>query len=316
MSGPVRHLLTLADLSSQDVAAIARRGADLASATVPADPTLAGRVIGIYFRHVSTRTRTSFSSAALRLGAQIVAYGPQDLQRATGESARDTGMVLGGMLDAFVARTAGPEEELRDYACQDDMAVINAMSAREHPTQALADLSTMLRHFGALEGISVRYVGEGNNTAAALALALAHVPGSRFVLNTPAGYGLDPDIAAASVRIGQPHDATLEETHAMTPLGDAQVVYTTQWETTGTDKPDPDWRRIFEPFQVDSEVMAGEPDAVFMHDLPARRGDEVTADVLDGPDSIAMSQAHMKARSAMAVLEHCVNSSVHVGRTR
>src|SRR6185312_15533248 len=158
-----RHLTSLSDLTTDGFHHIVRRGAEIARDRSAVDRSLTGRIVGTYFRRTSTRTRTAFTAGALRLGASVIAYGPADLQENTGETADDTGQVLGGMLDAFVARTAGSGEEMRSYA-GGSMAVINAMTAREHPTQALTDLSTMLVHFGRIEGITVRYVGEGNNS--------------------------------------------------------------------------------------------------------------------------------------------------------
>jgi ornithine carbamoyltransferase len=265
--------------------------------------------VGIYFRKTSTRTRTAFSAGALRLGASIISYGPNDLQENTGETPGDTAQVLSGMLDAFVARTTGPAAELRAYADQPRMAVVNAMSEREHPTQALTDLTTIAAHFGRVDGIRVRYVGEGNNTAVALALALARFPGTTLHLNTPAGYGLPADVLEEASAAAKGSGATLVEHHDMTPCEGADVVYTTRWQTTGTSKPDPDWRERFLPFQVDDAVLAAAPGAVFMHDLPAHRGDEVTATVLDGPRSIAFAQADNKLHSAMAVLEWCLGAA-------
>src|ERR1044072_9285352 len=126
-------------------------------------------IAGVYFRKTSTRTRSAFSAGALRLGAQIVTYGPDDLQLNTGETTEDTGRVFAGMLDLLVARTAGDDAEFRGWAAQSRMPVVNAMSAEEHPTQGLTDLTTLLGHFGRVAGLRLLYVGEGNNTAAALA---------------------------------------------------------------------------------------------------------------------------------------------------
>lgn len=303
-----RHLTTLSDLTTDEFHHIVRRGAEIARdrSTVERSRPLTGRVVGTYFRRTSTRTRTAFTAGALRLGASVIAYGPADLQENTGETAGDTGQVLGGMLDAFVARTAGSEEEMRSYAHGDGMSVINAMTAREHPTQALTDLSTMLVHFGRVEGITVRYVGEGNNSAAALAFALARTEGATLHLNTPAGYGLADDVLTEAQKTAAQHGATVVEHHDMTPCPGADAVYTTRWQTTGTSKPDPDWRAAFAPFQVTRAVLDAQPGAVFMHDLPAHRGEEVTGEVLDGPRSIAFAQATNKMHSAMAVLEWCL----------
>jgi ornithine carbamoyltransferase len=263
----------------------------------------------------STRTRTAFSSGAARLGATVIAYGPNDLQLNTGETIEDTGKVLSRMLDGLVVRTAADPLELRALAAQDRMSVINAMSADEHPTQALGDLATIWQRLGRLEGVRCLYVGEGNNTASALALALARVEGAEIHLRTPPGYGLAGEKLALAVASAKRHGARVEERHDLRMLPpEAEVVYTTRWETTGTTKPDADWQAIFAPFRVDASLMARYPDAAFMHDLPAHRGDEVEAEILDGPASIAFDQAENKLYSAMAVLEWCIVAPHLAGR--
>jgi ornithine carbamoyltransferase len=185
------------------------------------------------------------------------------------------------------------------------MAVVNAMSAAEHPTQALADLTTLAQHFGRIEGLRVLYIGEGNNTASALTLALARYAGTALYLRTPPGYGLEQRYLDRAAISAKATDAVVEERHDMADLPEVDVVYTTRWQTTGTTKPTADWRETFAPFQVDASVMQQSKASVFMHDLPAHRGDEVTADVLDGPLSIAFDQAENKYHSARAVLEWC-----------
>ncbi|TDV49747.1 ornithine carbamoyltransferase [Actinophytocola oryzae] len=301
----MRHLLSISDLDDNDLRHLVRRGAEFSAGTVsPAEP-LHGRVVGIYFRKTSTRTRTAFSAGALRLGARIVGFGPDDLQENTGETVEDTAAVLSGMLDVLVARTAGSQAELALFAEQRRMAVVNAMSAAEHPTQALTDLTTMTRRFGDVGGLRVLYVGEGNNTASALALALCRFPDTELHLRTPPGYGLDARFLHEAEVYAKRGGARVVERHDMTDLPPVDVVYTTRWQTTGTTKPDPDWRTVFAPFQVDGAVLDTSPDAVFMHDLPAHRGEEVTAEVLDGRASIAFAQAENKYHSARAVLEWC-----------
>jgi ornithine carbamoyltransferase len=308
-AAPRRHLLSVDDLGGAELDRIVRRGAEFAAGLGDGARPLADQVVGVLFRKTSTRTRTAFSVGALRLGARLVTYGPDDLQENTGETIADTGRVLSRMLDVLVARTAGPEDELRAYAAQQRMAVVNAMSAGEHPTQALTDLTTLLRHFGRVEGLRVLYVGEGNNTAAALALALTRYPGTELHLRTPPGYGVGADYLRRAAAHAQRAGSSVEQRHTMERLPDVDVVYTTRWQTTGTSKPDPRWREVFAPFQVDRAVMAANPGAVFMHDLPAHRGEEVTADVLDGPRSIAFDQAENKYHSARAVLEWCAGAA-------
>lgn len=304
-----RHLLSIDDLCDAELDQIVRRGAEFADGRCDDERPLRDRVVGVLFRETSTRTRTAFAVGAMRLGAQVVSYGAADLQENTGETVADTGRVLSRMLDVLVARTAGPEEELRAYAAQQRMAVVNAMSAAEHPTQALTDLTTLLRHFGRLAGLRVLYVGEGNNTASALALALSRYPGTELHLRTPRGYGVQPRYLERAAVHAARAGSTVEQRHTMDRLPEVDVVYTTRWQTTGTTKPDPHWREVFAPYQVDSAVMRANPGAVFLHDLPAHRGEEVTAEVLDGPRSLAFDQAENKYHSARAVLEWCAGSA-------
>ncbi|MCE0537659.1 hypothetical protein LWF15_19395 [Kineosporia rhizophila] len=295
----MRHLISIADLTDRQVRQIVERGAEFADGE--RSRALDEAVVGVYFRKTSTRTRTAFSSGALRLGARIIAYGPEDLQTNTGETLEDTGQVFSRMLDGLVARTAAPTAELRAWTGQERMGVVNAMTTEEHPTQALTDLTTLFRHFGRIDGLRVLYLGEGNNTAAALALALPRFPGTVLDLRTPPGYGV-PGKGLTAPGVTQRHDLKNLES-------DYDVIYTTRWQTTGTSKPDPDWRQVFAPFQVGEQLWRDSPKAVFMHDLPAHRGEEVTAAVLDGRHSIAFDQAGNKLYSAMAVLEWCLAGS-------
>ncbi len=301
-----KHLLSVADLSDDDFQLIIERAQRFRHDS-RGTRTLAGLSVGIYFRKTSTRTRTAFSVAAQRLGAQVVAYGPNDLQENTGESSADTGRILSLMLDGLVARTAGDPRELRAWAEQERMAVVNAMTSDEHPTQALSDLATMREVAGRLDGLRVLYVGEGNNTACALALALARVPGAELHLRTPPGYGVLPDKLAQAQSAARAHGAHVGELHHMQALPDGvDVVYTTRWQTTGTQKSDPGWRKVFAPFKVDGALIAGYPECWFMHDLPAHRGEEVEAEVLDGARSVVMTQAEYKLYGAMAILSWCL----------
>ncbi len=307
-TGRQRHFLSLRDIDVDVLRHLVDQSCRHAATRGPAPgQPLAGRIVATYFRKTSTRTRTAFSVAAMHLGAALLPLGPADLQENTGESRADTGRVLGEMVDALVIRTAGPDAELRDYTAQERIPVINAMSAEEHPTQAIADLATMRHRFGTLDGVRVLYVGEGNNTAAALALALARYGRTELHLRTPPGYGLAPGVAAAAAHAAKSTGSVVEERHDMTDLPAAvDVVYTTRWQTTGTTKPTADWRTVFAPFSVTSELMAEHPGACFLHDLPAHRGEEVAAEVLDGQRSLAFTQAGFKLHSAKAVLEWCV----------
>ncbi len=302
-----KHIISLKDLSARETMDIINRGVEYANNSVELGHQLRDQIVGIYFTKTSTRTRTSFSTAALRLGAQIIAYGPNDLQINTGENMSDTMQVMSRMLDGLVVRTAGDPAVLRAFADQERMSVVNAMTADEHPTQALADLTTMKQHFGELSGLNIVYMGEGNNTASALALALAKFSNIRISFYTPKGYGIDPQTMEYAKKEAAVTNTVINEFHDLKALPDhADIIYTTRWQTTGTTKPDPNWRNDFEPFRVTKELMDKYPQATFMHDLPAHRGDEVQASVIDGAKSIVFDQAENKAHSAKAVLEWCM----------
>ena len=301
---PERGLYSLAELDAAQIAALTARSVALFRDPGAHDHPLTGSVVGILFTKTSTRTRTAFTVGAVRLGGTPVSFGPQDLQLNTGESLADTGRVLGSMLDLMAARTAGPVRELRELSRHGRLPVINAMSTEEHPTQGVCDLATLALAYGDLTGIRVVYVGEGNNTAVALAHGLATVPGARLTCATPAGYGLPEEDLARAARRGAAVGAVIEQIHdPQAAPADADVVYTTRWQTTGSNKQDPGWREAFRPFYVGPGLMARFGNASFLHDLPAHRGDEVAGSVLDGRRSLAWTQAAMKLSSAMAVLE-------------
>ncbi|MBW0011046.1 MAG: hypothetical protein JO063_13190, partial [Pseudonocardiales bacterium] len=304
---PETGLFSLSDVDPTEIHRLVERSTELFHDPGAHGRPLADTDIGVLFTKTSTRTRTAFSVGARRLGASVISYGPGDLQLNTGESVRDTGRILGDMLDGVVVRTAGPLSELRELSRHGRVPVVNAMAAEEHPTQGICDLATMRLHLGELTGVKVLYIGEGNNTAVALTHGLASVGGSMLTLATPPGYGITEHELNSAKAAGSRVGAQITPVFSMDHLPpDIDIVYTTRWQTTGTAKADPDWRELFRPFHVSEELLARWPAALFMHDLPAHRGDEVSGNVLDGERSIAWSQAAMKLASAIAVLEWCM----------
>lgn len=306
----MNHLLSISDLPQEHFLELIDRSSALARSNA-CSTRLAGRSVGIWFRKTSTRTRTSFAAAAVRLGAYPVVFGCDDLQTNTGESLEDTAAVLGGYLEALVVRTAGNPEELRRMADVNRLPIVNAMTADEHPTQALSDLAMLQRHFGRLQGLRLIYIGEGNNTAAALALAGSRVPGLRIDFHCPPQYAIPAATWSrareSSARFGgrislstEAYRDDAEPVHA---------VYATRWQTTGTAKSDHAWRESFAPYRATAALMDSlrrDAPTVFMHDLPAVRGEDCDAAVLDGPHSIAFEQARQKLFTAMAIFDWCV----------
>lgn len=298
-------LLSLSDLDARQFTELADCVAEATRCPEAAVNSLAGKRIGLLFTKTSTRTRASFWRAAVDLGSDVTNFGPNELQLNTGESWRDTGAVFAQYLDGLVVRTNGPIEQMRHLA-EGVPATINAMSACEHPTQALSDYATILEHFGTAENIRIGYFGEGNNTAAALAFLFSRVPGVRLQFFMPESYAL-PDAARACAldlcRTGGGSVSFEYEIPRNPPTVD--VIYTTRWQTMGVDHANANWKDDFRPFMVDGELFerfAAGSSSVFMHDLPAVRGDEVSADVLDGPRSIALRQAYHKRTGAMGAM--------------
>lgn len=309
----MKHVLSLRQLTPEQVSHLVRRSVQFAGGQDFDKKPLRDKTVGIYFRRPSTRTRTSFTVGAQKLGAQTVVFGPQDLQLVTGETLEDTSRVLSGYLDALVIRTNDAQSEMETLALQNRMSIVNAMSAEEHPTQALADLSTILEARGNLDGVHLLYVGEGNNTTSALAFAFALVPGSRLTIITPKDYGLSKALLEPAQALGRVNGSVIEQHHDIDKAPqNVDFVYATRWHTMGVQKPDPDWRSHFLPFTVDARLMekVGKPEGtIFLHDLPAVRGDDATDEVLDGPQSRAWRQAQHKMFAAMAVLEWCLSEA-------
>jgi ornithine carbamoyltransferase len=305
-----RHLLTLRGIGPQNLSDLIDSSLAIAAGRGMVARPLAGKVVGIYFKRSSTRTRTSFTVGAIRLGAGVIAYGPQDLQITTGETLQDTARVLSGFLDALVVRTNESIAEMEALASQDQMAVINAMSENEHPTQAIADLVTIKESLGDLSNVHLLYIGEGNNSAAALAYAVSMTPKMRLTLVTPEGYGLPDSVLKEADEFARQSGAVIERHHSVDRLPrDVDVVYTSRWQTMGVPKAETNWQEKFEPYRVTPEVMSRvsrSSSAIFLHDLPAVRGAEVVDEVLDGPQSRAFRQAQHKMTSAMAILTWCL----------
>lgn len=307
-----RHFLSISNLDPEDLSRLIDNSLAIARSGGAARP-LDGKIVGIFFRCSSTRTRTAFSVGAMKLGAQTMHYGPNDLQIVTGESVHDTGRVLSGYLDALVLRSNGARAEMEALADQGEMAVINAMSEDEHPTQSIADLVTVKEAMGRLDDIHILYIGEGNNTTSALALAMSKLRGMQLTVVTPEGYGLPQEFVSRVSEQARPNGTVITQTHDLGSLPKGvDVVYTTRWQTMGVPKKDANWRDRFEPYKVTPELMSEvskRAGTIFLHDLPAIRGWEVVDEVLDGPQSVAFRQARHKLTSAMAILSWCLPNS-------
>jgi ornithine carbamoyltransferase len=298
-------LLSIADLDDESFAELLRLTLDFASQPGSYAEVLRERRVGLLFAKTSTRTRLSFWRAATELGAQSVVLDAGALQTNTGESWADTGRVLAQYLDALVIRTNGLIDDMREIA-EGLPATINAMSSCEHPTQALSDYAAIHEAFGRTEGLSLAYLGEGNNTAAAIALLFSRVRGFRCNFYCPAGYELKERTASIATHFAARSGAFVRFSNEVPRNPEpADIVYTTRWQTMGVPQAGENWRAVLAPFRVDAalfERFRKPKGSVFMHDLPAVRGDEVSAEVLDGPRSIAIRQSFHKTSGAAGAL--------------
>lgn len=300
-----RALLSLANLSAEDITEIGDIAFRYGRTSREFAGKLSGTRVGLIFTAPSTRTRVSFWSAALTLGCDVLHLGQSDLQVSTGETWGDTGTILAGYLDVVVARTNGPQREMAELAVHVP-ATINALTYEEHPTQAIADLCAMREHFGDVNGLRLAYLGEVNNTARALALLVCKLPFKSLDIYSPDGRGFSAE-ELDSLNAIRGAEAVRQYHSAPASPESVDAVYTTRWNSMSEARQDDDWISQFAPFAVTKDMMSrfsGSTEAVFMHDLPAVRGQEVTSDVLDGASStsLVLRQAHHKESAAASAL--------------
>jgi ornithine carbamoyltransferase len=298
-----KHLVSLRDYSRADLVEIF----DLAR-RLKADPAafrdaLRGRTLAMIFQKPSTRTRVSFEAGMYQLGGHALNLGASDIQLRRGETVADTARVLSRYVDGIMARVFSHEDlvEMSRYAT---IPVINGLSDLSHPVQALADFLTLLERRGRLEGAKVAYVGDGNNVCHSLMLAAVKL-GVSISVAAPAGYEPSPLIVERAARdarqLGTPVPVVTRE--PMEAVKGADAVYTDVWTSMGQEAEAAARVKAFQGYMVTGAMMAAAaPDAVFMHCLPAHRGEEVSAEVMDGPRSIVFDQAENRLHTQKAVL--------------
>jgi ornithine carbamoyltransferase len=295
-----RDCLTLAEFTPAEVHRIldeALKLKMLRRSRIPFRP-LFGKTLAMVFQKPSNRTRVSFEVGMYQLGGHALPLSPQELQIGKRETPSDTGRVLARYIDAIMVRTFD-HEELEELAGAADVPVINGLSDSHHPCQALADLLTVREELGGLEGVKIAYVGDGNNVAHSLALGCA-LTGAELTIAHPPGHGPDPKIVELAAKLG---DASTLNQDPQEGVADARVVYTDVWASMGQEAEAEERKKQFMPYQVNEELMShAAPEAIFLHCLPAHRGEEVTAGVIDGPQSRVFDQAENRLHAQKALL--------------
>jgi ornithine carbamoyltransferase len=295
-----RDCLTLAEFTPQETKLIldeAVKIKTLQKSRIPYRP-LRGQTLAMVFQKPSNRTRVSFEVGMYQLGGHALSLSPQEIQMGKRETPSDTGHVLARYIDAIMVRTFD-HEELKELAGAADVPVINGLSDTHHPCQALADLLTVREEFGELEGVKIAYVGDGNNVAHSLAFGCA-LTGAELTIAHPEGHGPDPTIVDLAGKLGA--TPTLTENPQEAATG-ARVVYTDVWASMGQESEAGERKEKFAPYQVNEELMSlAAEDAIFLHCLPAHRGEEVSAGVIDGPRSRVFDQAENRLHAQKALL--------------
>jgi ornithine carbamoyltransferase len=297
-----RDFLAIESLTSEELLGLLDRAAKMKADRRPSD-VLAGRSIGMIFEKPSTRTRISFEVAITELGAAPVVLNSSELQLGRGETIEDTARVLARYLHAVVVRTF-EQDRLERLARWADIPIVNALSDLMHPCQALADLLTVNERFGKLEGLTLAYVGDGNNVAHSLLTGCALV-GMNCAVATPAGYEPISQIVKRAEEIAAGTGARITvTTDAAEAASGADVVYTDVWASMGQEREVEERRLIFAPYQVnESLVSRAAPNAIVMHCLPAHRGEEITDEVIEGPRSAVWDEAENRLHTQKALLE-------------
>jgi ornithine carbamoyltransferase len=292
-----RHLLTGAELSASELDALLDRALEL-KRTPRASQALAGRSVALIFEKPSTRTRVSFEVGIDELGGHAVVLNANEMQLSRGEAPRDTALVLSRHVAAVGLRT-GPDATLEELAEHSDVPIVNMLSERHHPCQALADLLTLREACGSLDGLRLAYVGDGNNIARSLAV-LGALAGLHVAMASPAGYSLQGDLelpagAAGGVSFhSDPREA----------VDGACAVYTDVWVSMGDEATADARRGALADYRVDDALLdAAAPNAFAMHDLPAHPGEEISAEVLYGERQRIWDQAENRRHAQKALLE-------------
>ena len=288
-----RHFLTGEELSAPELAQLLDRAAALKAAPLSSD-ALVRRSVALIFQAASTRTRTSFEAGVVELGGHPMVLRTDELQLSRGESVRDTALVLSRHTAAIGIRT-GPDELVAEFAQHATVPVINMLTAGHHPCQALADLLTLREAFGELRGLTLAYVGDGNNVARSLAL-IGGIAGLNVRVASPDGYQLEalPGVVVTD--------------DPATAVAGADAVYTDVWVSMSDDPASADARRrALAPYRLDDALLArAAPHAIALHCLPAHPGDEITADVLYGTRQRIWDQAENRRHAQKALLEALV----------
>lgn len=293
-----RDFLSLRDVTPKELAELLELAAQMKSGVITAR---CEKILGLLFSKASTRTRVSFSVAMYQLGGQVIDLNPMVTQVSRGEPLRDTARVLDRYLDVLAIRTFA-QADLETYAEYADIPVINALTDLGHPCQVLADLITIKECFGQFDGVTVTYLGDGNNVAHSLMLGCAMV-GMNVRVATPPDYEPDTDIVTQAKNFAGDRTEVIVTTDATAAAKNAQVLYTDVWASMGQESEAGSRIPVFQPYQINPELLKyADSEAIVLHCLPAHRGEEITDAAIEGAQSRVWDQAENRMHAQKALL--------------
>lgn len=294
-----RDLLSVSDLTAAELHELLAFAGHLKAGK--SQPSFPQKVLGLLFRKASTRTRVSFSVAMYQLGGQVLDLHSGVTQVSRGEPTSDTARVLDRYLDVVAIRTFD-QAEVQEFADYADMPVINALTDLEHPCQILADLLTIQEEFKGLAGLTLAYLGDGNNVAHSLLLGCALV-GMNVRIASPSGYSPDPAIVAQARQLMGDRGEVVIGSDPIAAVDQVQVIYTDVWASMGQESMADQRIPLFQPYQVNQGLLQqASPEVIVLHCLPAHRGEEITAEVMEGPASRVWDQAENRMHAQKALL--------------
>jgi ornithine carbamoyltransferase len=267
-------------------------------------PFLSGKVLGMLFEKSSTRTRVSFEVGMLQLGGHAIFLSPRDIQLGRGESIHDTAKALSRYLDALMIRTFS-HDSIEEFAYHAEVPIINGLTDPHHPVQVMADLQTILEYKGKLAGLKLCYVGDGNNNVTHSLIEAAAKVGMHISVASPEKYKPNQEIVSKAIEDAKSTGSIISIlTDPIEAMKDADVVVTDVWTSMGMEAEAQERLQAFQAYQVNNELCSyAKSDYIFMHCLPAHRGEEVTADIIDGPHSVVFDEAENRLHAQKAILK-------------
>ena len=302
-----KDFITMADFESDDIFFLLEQALEMKNLQkkgIP-HPYLSGKVLGMIFEKSSTRTRVSFEVGMMQLGGQAIFLSSNDIQLGRGESVEDTVKVLSRYVDGLMIRTFG-HESIEQFAKHAEVPVINGLTDLHHPTQVLADLLTIYEHKGTLTNLKMCYIGDGNNNMCHSLLEGAASVGMDLSVTSPNGYEPNLTIIEKAKKVGQSTGSKVIYTNSPEEaIKQADIVVTDVWTSMGQEAEQKERIQAFLPYQVNAKLCShAKEDFIFLHCLPAHRGEEVTAEIIDGPHAVVFDEAENRLHAQKAILKN------------